>query len=69
MPSGLTVTSYPVIVDPFVAPGVMFRVTLPSPGTATTAVGASGAPAGVTVELTLERVEFPTIFVATAVKV
>lgn len=47
----------------------MLRVTFPSPGTATTAVGAPGNPAGVTEELTLEKLEFPTIFVAIAVKV
>ena len=47
----------------------MFKVTLPSPGTATTAAGALGKPAGVTEEEALDRLESPTILVATAVNV
>ena len=54
---------------PLVAPAVIFRVTFPSPGTATTAAGALGKPAGVTDDEALEASESPTIFVATAVKV
>jgi hypothetical protein len=52
-----------------VEPAVIFRVTFPSPGTATTAAGALGKPAGVTDDEALEASESPTIFVATAVKV
>jgi hypothetical protein len=61
-------TVYNVIADPLLFAAVQEIVTWPSPRVATTFVGASGRPAGVTA-LDTPATELPTAFVATTEKV
>jgi hypothetical protein len=69
-PPGLDVTVYPVIVDPPSLPGAVHETSAePSPATADTPVGASGATAGVTGVDADEAGPSPFSLVATTVNV
>jgi hypothetical protein len=70
IPPGEDVTVYPVIADPPLLLGaVHVTPTLPSPAVADAPVGASGTFDTVTAADAAEGPEFPTVLVATTVKV